>query len=99
LTGDELVSMNLWGFKPSFFEVLRSGFVDFLRANGGNPKAEFFIPSVVNPLIAAGRVTVKVLRTGSRWYGVTYKPERDVVEQAVTGMVEAGEYPVDLWGS
>lgn len=98
LTGDELVSMNLWGFKPSVFGALSMQFAEFLQAHGGDPNAEFFIPSVVNTLMGDGRVTVRVLTTGSRWFGVTYKPERAVVEAAIGRMVAAGEYPVNLWG-
>jgi len=99
LTGEELVSMNLWGFKPSIFAHLRAFFAGFLSVNGNDPGAEFFIPSVVNGLMQSAQVKVKVLSTGSPWFGVTYKPERKTVEEAVRRLIAAGEYPDNLWSS
>jgi len=99
LTGDELVSMNLWGFKPSIFTHLGTRFARFLAETGNDPDAEFFIPSVVNELVHAGEAEVAVLSTGSRWFGVTYRQEKLQVEEAVRRLIAAGEYPADLWGS
>ena len=73
LDGSEPVSMNVWGFTPDLFPYLKSMFNDFLKLEGKELKSEFFIPSVVNNLIQSNIKAVKVLKTGSSWFGVTYK--------------------------
>jgi hypothetical protein len=97
LTGEEPVSMNCWGFRPSVFGELDAAFEDFLRGEGGrSPKAEFTIPSVVDGMIRSGRGTVKVLDTASRWFGVTYREDKAAVQAAILRRVDAGEYPGSL---
>ncbi len=98
LTGDELVSMNIWGLTPSLFEPLGCEFGVFLKANGGNPKAEFFLPTVVDGLIGAGKASVKVLNTPEHWFGVTYPQDKDVVVAGIRRLVDQGVYPERLWG-
>lgn len=97
LTGDEIVSMNCWGFKPSFFAHLRREFVGFLKAQGDDPKAEYFVPTVVNTLIQRGEASCRVLETGSRWVGVTYPEEKADVVAVIRSLVARGEYPAALW--
>ena len=97
LAGDEPVSMNCWGFMPSVFGALDAAFDEFLRGAGGrSPKAEFTIPSVVDGLIRSGRGTVKVLDTGSRWFGVTYREDKATVQASIRALVASGEYPSAL---
>ena len=97
LNGEEIVSMNLWGFDPSLFEHLQRQWAAFIAANGHNEKAEFYIPSVVNELIARGQSRIKVLPTSSRWFGVTYREDRPRVIESVRKLISAGEYPEKLW--
>lgn len=92
------VSMNIWGFTPSLFGELETGFRDFLAKNRENAeKAEFYLPFAVDNLITAGKARVKVLKTEARWYGVTYKEDRPVVMEAVAKLHEQGIYPERLW--
>ena len=97
LTGDEIVSMNLWGFTRSLFDHLRAGFEQFLKTNGGNPKAEFFLPFLVNELIARGQVRVRVLPTPDSWFGVTYREDKARVDRSVRELIAKGVYPEKLW--
>ncbi len=92
-SGDEFVSMNLWGFTPSIFDHLRRQFGEFLKAKGGEEKSEFYIPTVVNRLVAEDRARVKVLPTQEQWYGVTYQEDRPHVSAGIRALVEAGVYP------
>jgi len=98
LSGDEIVSMNLWGFKPSFFQHLRREFAAFLAAHGRDAKAEYFVPTVVNTLIQRGAATCAVLETPCKWVGVTYPEEKADVVAVIRGLVERGDYPTSLWG-
>ena len=97
LTGDEIVSMNLWGFHPSIFTHLARDFEVFLRDSARRPDSEFIIPAVVDGLIQADRARVHVLRTNSTWFGVTYQQDSVQVRQKVMQLVEQGVYPELLW--
>ena len=97
ITGDTLVSMNMWGFSPSIFAELQGRFGKFLAKNADNPKVEFFLPTVVNDLMAEGKARVKVLPTTGQWLGVTYRQDKAGVQQAVAGLVADGVYPGNLW--
>jgi len=97
LHGDETVSMNLWGFKPAFFDALDRAFAGFLERSADDPKAEFFVPSVVNAQIETGESSVTVLKTDSPWFGVTYPGDKAVVVEKIATLVDAGEYPAELW--
>ena len=100
LSGDTIVSMNLWGFTKSFLTEAQARFPAFLdKALAENPeKGEYFLPSVVTQLLEEGKARVKVLRSPDKWYGVTYREDKPVVVAAVKAMTEAGLYPDDLWG-
>ena len=97
MTGDEMVSMNLWGFKPSFFELLKPEWQQFLRSAACDPKAEFFLPTVVDKLIAAGKISVKALETGGLWLGMTSREDRNMVVTGIGNLITAGMYPRTLW--
>lgn len=91
------VSMNMWGFTPDYFNYSEDYFVDFLKENIDKPKAEYFIPLMVNKLITEGTATVKVLDTTSKWFGVTYAADRQSVVDKIQALVDAGEYPSKLF--
>ena len=97
LTGDEVVSLNLWGFTPRLFEYLRRELVWFLKQHGQDEKAEFFIPTVVNTLVSRGEARLQVLRTLDSWFGVTYREDRPRVIQSVRELIRRGDYPERLW--
>ncbi len=93
------VSMNMWGFTPDYFTHSEEYFKTFLSdpANMANPKAEFFIPLMVNKLINDGTATVKVLDTTSKWFGVTYAADRQSGVDKIQTLVNEGVYPEKLW--
>ncbi len=93
------VSMNFWGFTPSMLRELESRFPAFLeKALEENPqKGEYFLPGVVDQLIQEGKADVRVLKSHDRWYGVTYKEDKDSVVDALQAMKDKGEYPDKLW--
>jgi dTDP-glucose pyrophosphorylase len=97
LTGDELVSMNLWGFTPMVFPLLHERFVDFLKKHGREEKSECYIPTAINDLIAAGQARTQVLRTNASWFGVTYYEDRSNVVESIRALVAQGSYPDKLW--
>lgn len=96
-TGDESVSMNMWGFQPSVYGLLRGEFERFLRENASNPKAEFYIPTMVTSLIRQGRARCRVLPTSSEWFGVTYREDKPSVVENIRRLVREGKYPEKLW--
>ena len=89
---DTLVSMNMWGFKPDIFEYLEADFIEFLKENLNSEKGEFFLPFVVDGLIRAGEKQVAVLATEDKWYGVTYKEDKEQVVSAIKALVNDGVY-------
>jgi dTDP-glucose pyrophosphorylase len=91
------VSMNFWGFDPSVFTVIRERFIRFVKETMEQPKAEFFIPLFVQEMIDRGDIQVSVLPCHDRWYGVTYKEDKPMVQAAFMAMCEAGDYPSPLW--
>lgn len=92
------VSMNFWGFVPKMLEELENRFAAFLDQNQANiQKAEYFLPFVVNELIQEKKAVVTVLKTSEKWYGVTYKEDRERVAAAFEAMTESGKYPKGLW--
>ncbi len=99
VSGDTVVSMNLWGFTPSFLKETEDRFAAFLdKALVENPlKGEYFLPSVVSQLIAEDKARVKVLHSRDKWYGVTYKEDKPIVVGAIKAMTESGLYPDNLW--
>ena len=99
LSGDEPVSMNLWGFKPSILPEMATRFEGFLRESVlADPlRGEFYLPSAPDALIREGKARVRVLSTAERWFGVTYPGDMAAVRAAITEKKASGEYPVHLW--
>ena len=97
LSGKELVSMNMWGFTPSIFDHLENIFNEFLKDNINDLKSEFLIPSVVNTLIEKKVETVDVLKTSSKWFGVTYVEDKPFVKTEIETLLQQGEYPKKLF--
>ena len=93
------VSMNMWGFTPDYFAHSDAYFKQFLSdpKNQANPKAEFFIPLMVNELVNNGISTVKVLDTTSKWFGVTYSADRQATVDRIQALVNEGVYPNKLF--
>lgn len=95
-----IASLNLWGFTPGFLAELPARFARFLEERAADlDTAEFFLPEVVGDLVREGRARVRVLPTPERWFGVTYRPDRDRVRQAIRGLIRQGVYPENLWGT
>ena len=91
------VSMNIWGFTTNYFEYGEKLFLDFLEKNKENLKAEFYLPFIVNSLLASKKATVKVLKSKAKWFGVTYNDDKENVEKEIKKLKEAGVYPINLW--
>ncbi len=97
LASNTPVSMNMWGFTPEYFEFADAAFKEFLTNYGNELKKEFYIPTVVNDLIRAGKATCKVLDTPSKWFGVTYAEDRPQVVMKINNLVHEGVYPEKLF--
>lgn len=95
---DSYVSMNMWGLTPEFLQTLEEGFVEFFKNIEGNElKAEYLIPIYIGELLRAGKVSVKVLETGDKWFGVTYKEDKPFVVESFKSLIANGEYKEDLF--
>ncbi|MEO5980221.1 MAG: sugar phosphate nucleotidyltransferase [Chryseolinea sp.] len=97
LSSDTPTSMNFWGFQPNIFEYADKLFKDFLKNNGGNLKAEFYIPIIVNEMVKNNTGKVKILEGSNTWFGVTYKEDKEEVSRRIKELVNSGEYPDQLW--
>ncbi|MDD2380804.1 MAG: sugar phosphate nucleotidyltransferase [Mariniphaga sp.] len=97
LSGNESVSMNIWGFKPSVFKTLNEKFTRFLEHHRNEPKSEIYIPSVVFEMITEGSAKVKVLKADSPWFGVTYREDKPRVIARINQLIAAGDYPEKLF--
>jgi UTP-glucose-1-phosphate uridylyltransferase len=91
------VSMNFWGFHQDVFADIEQMWKEFLPANLSNLKSEFYIPTVANNLIKAGKAAFEILEGGKVWFGVTYTEDKPVVIEALKKLHDEGEYPADLW--
>ncbi len=91
------VSMNFWGFTPAVFDVSEKLFKQFVSVNEGNPKAEFFIPIVADYLTQSKEARFKVIPTATKWFGVTYKEDKEIVQNSISELVNSGVYPQKLW--
>ncbi len=97
LTGQEAVSMNFWAFKANYFERLEASFLDFLKEKGQEMKSEFYFNAVVDQLIKKDIVSTKVIRTDAKWFGVTYKEDKPLVQEKLDQLIKDGIYPEKLW--
>jgi choline kinase len=91
------VSMNFWCFHPSIFNLTDNLFKTFPKENAANIKAEFFIPIIADYFIKKFDGNIKVIETGAKWFGVTYKEDAPIVKDAIAELIEAGDYPNKLW--
>ena len=98
LRADTLVSMNIWGFTPEIFAHLEASFKDFIRIHADDVKAETFIPTVVNDLVAQGKANLRILPAVDQWFGVTYKEDKALAVERINRLIERGIYPSNLWG-
>lgn len=96
LHGDELVSMNLWGFTPPMLPMLERQFARFLETRGADPRAEFLLSEAVGDQVVANGARVRVLRTRARWFGMTFAADDVSVRNEVRRLVDAGQYPANL---
>ena len=99
ISPQSIVSMNLWGFGPGILKVLEDGFPEFLDKNlPVNPmKCEYLLPTKIGELLKKGEITVEVLKSLDKWYGVTYKEDKAEVVKALQGLKDSGLYPQRLW--
>jgi UTP-glucose-1-phosphate uridylyltransferase len=97
LKEDDIVSMNFWGFTTSMYQHLEDKFIDFVKDNSDNPKAEFYIPYVIDILMNENKVKTKVLSSDAKWFGVTYKEDRPATVKKIQELVDKGLYPDNLW--
>lgn len=97
LQEDSAVSMNMWGFTPVILDKLEEGFVTFLEKEGNDLKSEYLLPEVVGDLIKSNQASVTVLKTNDKWFGVTYKEDKDYVVDSFKKLVEEGKYPNKLF--
>jgi len=96
-TGNEVVSMNLWGFKPSCFGFLEDEFRTFINKSGMDLKAELDIPTSIDKFVKNGEITIKVLMSNERWFGVTYREDKPFVVANIANMINQGVYPVKIY--
>ena len=99
VSGDAVVSVNMWGFTKSILHEIRDGFPAFLdKGLKSNPmKCEYYLPAVVSRLLEEGKATAAVLKSADKWYGITYKEDKPVVVAALQKMKDDGIYPMHLW--
>lgn len=97
LSGDEVVSMNMWGFTPRIFGQLREQFQRFLERSGSDLSSESYLPAAVNELVLARLARVTVLRTKDLWCGITYREDHARVVENISHLIRDGLYPKRLW--
>lgn len=97
ISGETLCSMNMWGITPDFFPYLEKGFVEFLSSlQRDDIKTEYLLPIIVDDMLKKGIVTVSVLDTNDKWFGVTYQEDKDSVKAALKDLVKQGVYPENI---
>lgn len=92
-----VVSMNFWGFTPKCFEFGNQLFEQFLEETKTDLKAEFYLPSIVNEILKSGKASVAVLKSDAKWFGVTYKEDKEIVQKAIGKLKKQNVYPSNLW--
>lgn len=94
---DSVVSMNMWGLYPEFFNILETGFNEFLSAlDASNLKSEYLLPTIIGDLLKDNKIAVEVLKSHDEWFGVTYKEDKDFVKQNIQLLIEKKVYPKSL---
>ena len=97
LTDNDIVSMNMWGFYPSYFEFFDREFSAFLDKEGKELTSEYYIPDIIDLLIANKEADVKILSSDANWFGVTYQEDKPHVVAKLNEMIDSGFYPLHLW--
>lgn len=98
LSGDEIVSMNFWGFNPGVFPQLEAKFRTFLEKRGGDPKAEIYLPTAISELNETGEAKIALHRSSDAWFGLTYRDDLAAAQATMRSLIAAGRYPSPLWG-
>jgi NDP-sugar pyrophosphorylase family protein len=98
LSGSTVVSMNMWGFMPSIFKHLEEDLLPFLEAHSGELKSEFLLPNVIDRLIKTKLVDIPVLESSEKWFGMTYREDREEVSKKLQTLVDSKQYPSPIWG-
>lgn len=98
LSPDTPVSMNMWGFYPSYFDFFERQFGEFMYHHGQELKSEYFIPTLVDTLILSGERNTKILTCDAEWFGVTYKEDKEYVSARLDKLIGEGVYSGELWG-
>lgn len=96
-TGNEIVSMNLWGFKPSCYDFLGREFRNFINKYGMDLKSELDIPTSVDKFVKSGEITIEILMSNERWFGVTYREDKPFVVESIKKMIRKGIYPARIY--
>ena len=96
-TGNEIVSMNLWGFKPSCYKFLREEFINFINRSGMDLKSELDIPTSMDKFVKNGEITIEVLMSNEKWFGVTYREDKPMVVESIRKMINDGVYPSKIY--
>jgi dTDP-glucose pyrophosphorylase len=96
-SGEEVVSMNLWGFKPSCYSFLSEEFHNFINSYGMDLKAELDIPTSIDKFVKNGEITIKILMSNERWFGVTYREDKPYVVENIRKMIREGIYPARIY--
>lgn len=97
LNSNDPVSMNMWGFYPSYFTFFENQFDDFLKSSGSELKSEYYIPTLIDHLIISGERQTKVLHCDAEWFGVTYREDKEFVTARLNELLREGVYPMNLW--
>lgn len=93
-----LVSMNMWGIQPTFFEILEKGFIKFLEMSQENyQKVEYLLPTIIGSMVRDGLAEVQVLKSSDQWFGVTYKEDKPYVIESIQELLEKGAYPKQIF--
>ena len=96
-TGNEVVSMNLFGFKPSCYDFLGEEFRNFINEKGMDLKSELDIPTSLDKFVKNGSIKIKVLMSNERWFGVTYREDKPFVVDSIRKMIRDGKYPARIY--
>jgi len=96
-TGNEIVSMNLWGFKTSCFSFLEEEFRNFINKFGMELKSELYIPTSLDRFVRNGQISIKILMSNDKWFGVTYREDKPFVVENINNMIARGVYPAKIY--
>ena len=94
---NDIVSMNMWGLTPKFLDILEEGFPKFLKSMTNELKSEYLLPSVIDEAIKSGKASVEVLKSHDKWFGVTYKEDKELVVNSIRALVDKGVYPEKIF--